>query len=498
MNIKWLFLALFLALAGCRSLTPAVGETQAVFEVTECRFPTEPNQDVDCGDLIVPEDREQLEGNSVRLHVAIFHPGDVTQADPVIFLHGGPGQRTLNWVAESYANAYRYLFPNRDFIVFDQRGTGHAQPRLSCPFQEGDYLQSLTQDQRVGYLEWQAGRMAECHAELVAQGVNLAAYTSQASAADINDLITVLGYRHVNLFGGSYGSGLALTFMQEYGARGRVRSVVLDSVLPPQVDLFAERAANAQRTFDTIFAACAADDACNAAYPDLANVFFSLLEQLDAEPVTVRFLNPLSNEEQDLVVNSFRMLEAFYRASYRSYWIPQLPRMLYDMQAGDYDLFVAAIEDAAQLLDGLDFGIYYAIQCSGEAVFTSPEEIEAGSVDLHPLVRAYFDGGNQAMLRVCDGWEIPHVTPDQDQPVVSDVPTLLLSGSFDPVTPPAWAFLAAETLSDGHAYEFPDIAHSAIATGYCAQRITVDFVQNPVEPDNECLHNLPGLVFEAP
>jgi pimeloyl-ACP methyl ester carboxylesterase len=498
MKIKWLCLALLLALSGCRSLAPAVGETQAVFEVTECRFPTEPNQDVDCGDLIVPEDRKQLDGNSIRLHVAIFHPGGIIRSDPVIFLHGGPGQRTLDWITESYENAFRYLFPNRDFIVFDQRGTGYAQPRLSCSFQEGDYLQSLAQDQRVGYLEWQAGRMAECQAELVAQGVNLSAYTGQASAADINDLIAALEYRHVNLFGGSYGSCLALTFMQEYGAQGRVRSVVLDSVLPPQVDLFAERAANAQRTFDAIFAACAADDVCNAAYPNLESVFFNLLEQLDTEPVSVRFLNPFNGEEQDMVVNSFRMLEAFYRASYRGRWIPRLPKMLYDLQAGDYGLFVAAIEDAVQLLGGLDAGVYYAIQCSGEAVFTSSEAVEATSADLHPLVRAYFDGGNQAMLRVCDGWEIPSVAPDQNQPVVSDVPTLLLSGSFDPVTPPTWAFMAAETLSDGYAYEFPDTAHSAIATGYCAQRITVDFVQNPVEPDNECLHNLPRLIFEAP
>ena len=199
-----------------------------------------------------------------------------------------------------------------------------------------------------------------------------------------------------------------------------------------------------------------------------------------------------------MVVNSFRMLEAFYRASYRTRWIPRLPKMLYDMQTGDYDLFVAAIEDAVQLLGGLDAGVYYAIQCSGEAVFTSSEAVEAKGADLHSLMRAYFDGSNQAMLRVCDDWDIPPVTPDQNQPVVSDVPTLLLSGSFDPVTPPTWAFMAAETLSDGYAYEFPDTAHSAIATGYCVQRITADFVQNPVEPDNECLHNLPRLIFEVP
>ena len=490
-----LFCVLLFALTGCRLL--ATGETRAVFEETECRFPIQPNQDVDCGDLIVPEDRDDPAGDSVRLHVAVFHPGGFTRGDPVIFLHGGPGQRTLDWISESYANAFQYFFPDRDFVVFDQRGTGYAQPRLDCDFLEGDYFRSLVQDRREGYLEWQAGRMAACRVGMVADGVDLAAYTSQASAADIDDLITALGYRRVNLYGGSYGSRLALAFLQEYGAEGRVRSVVVDSVLPPQADPFAARAGNAQRAFDAIFAACAADAACNAAYPDLEEVFFALLERFDAEPVTVRFLNPATGEEQDLVVNSFRFLEAFYRASYRTRWVPRLPRMLHDVRAGDHELLAEAMEDAAELMGGLDAGVYYAVQCSGEAVFSDSEAIEAGSVGLHPLVRAYYDGGSQAMLRVCDGWDVPPVDSGQDQAVVSDVPVLLLGGSFDPITPPTWAFMAAETLSQGYAYEFPDAAHGAIAAGYCAQRIMVDFVRNPVEPDDVCLDNLPGMSFQV-
>ncbi|MCP4686767.1 MAG: alpha/beta hydrolase, partial [Desulfobacterales bacterium] len=183
--------------------------------------------------MIVPENRSDPGGDSIRLHIAVFHPGGFTRGDPVIFLHGGPGQRTLDWISESYENAFQYFFFDRDFVVFDQRGTGYAQPSLDCDFREGDYFRSLVQDRREGYLEWLAGRMATCRAEMVAEGVDLAAYTSPANAADVNDLIAALGYRRVNLYGGSYGTRLALAFLQEYGAEGRVRSVVIDSVLPP-------------------------------------------------------------------------------------------------------------------------------------------------------------------------------------------------------------------------------------------------------------------------
>jgi pimeloyl-ACP methyl ester carboxylesterase len=466
------------------------------FEYTDCRIPTLLGQDVTCGDLFVPENRDQPEGNTIQLHVAIFNPGGSVQPDPVIYMHGGPGAGILDGIADSYMAGIRYLFPEREFIVFDQRGTGYASPRLECPSLAGDYVLSLSEDQRMGLHEWTAGQMEMCITDLFEKNIDLSAYTSRSSAADINDLIKLLGYEKVNFFGSSYGSYLAFTYMDEFGTEDHIRSVVLETVYPLHVDLFADRATNAQRSLDAIFYACANDPSCHNSYPDLENVFYNLLERFNEEPITINAINPLTLEDQDVVINSYRFLETIYRASYHSDWIPHLPKMLYEMQADNYGLFTLALDNVFYLSSGIDDGLYYAILCNDEGSFSSSLDIETGSAGLHPIVRSYFDGGSLSMLEVCSNWDSGPLAPDQNQAVVSNVPTLLLSGSYDPITPPTWGHLAAETLSHGYAYEFPNAAHGILSTSRCAQEITATFLQNPQKPTLSCLENLPGIVFE--
>ncbi len=174
--------------------TPSSPIAGTAFKRTDCRFPVQPGQAVECGDLIVPEDRHQSSGKTIRLHVAIFRAASSPQPDPVIYLHGGPGGGALDWIADAYASGYQYLFPNRDLVAFDQRGTGYSQPRLACPSLAEDFARSLAEDQRISLLAWEAARMDACRAELTKQDINLAAYTTQASAADLHDLIEALSY----------------------------------------------------------------------------------------------------------------------------------------------------------------------------------------------------------------------------------------------------------------------------------------------------------------
>ncbi len=304
-------------------------------------------------------------------------------------------------------------------------------------------------------------------------------------------------YQQVNLFGESYGTYLALTYMKEYGTEGHVRSAVLAGVDPPQADLFAERGPNAQRAWEAIFAACKADSACNTAYPDLETRFYKLLERLDVSPVTVQALNPLEGRQQPVVVNSFRLLETVYRSSYQSDWISKLPKTLADMEHEDYALVASALANVFQTAVSVDVGVYYAVLCSDEASDTYLNAVQARNAKMPSPMKAYFDNTAEAMLKVCNGWPTAPANPSQNQAVVSDIPTLLLSGSFDPVTSPAWARQAAETLGKGYAYEFPE-AHNILASSSCAQTITAEFVKNPVEPQRRCLGDSASPDFSVP
>jgi len=452
----------------------------ADFQPSPCRFPTPAGQEVTCGDLSVPEDRNQPGGQPIQLHVAIFHSAFKSQPDPVIYLHGGPGASALEWIAEAYANGFQYLFPERDLIVFDQRGVGYSQPPLKCLIPEG-YASSLAKDERLSLLEWGASRMPACQRDLTAKGINLAAYNTVASAADLHDLIQALGYAQVNLFGQSYGTRLALTYLENYAAQGKVRSVVLDGVSPPGVDLFAERGKNAQRAFQAIFNACAADPICNQDFPYIEQRFYSLLARLKAEPVT---LEEGEWGGQPVVVNDYRLIEALFRTSYYSDQIPSLPSLLASFEQGDYRLFRQALENVLASAESVDHGVYFAVLC-GDASATAAGQSEREA--LAPALQDYFRTTEAALRQVCDGWPTALLSQAQDPTVKSDVPTLLLSGAFDPVTPPAWAEMAAHNLTQGYVYISPAGSHDLLAVDPCAQMITTRFIQDLARPEHACL-----------
>jgi len=509
-----LLLTLAILLSACGPSQPAFTPTPeptprptrphtSAFEPADCEFPTPVDVVVECGYLLVPEDRSQGgsgdPAQTIRLHVAIFpSPNPNPEPDPLIYLHGGPGAGVLQEIAFWYSEPFQYIIDQRDFIVFDQRGVGYSRPNLGCFDNTLSFYESLAEDQRLGLEEWQASHADTCYNSLIAMGIDLPGYTSAASAADIDDLRVALGYEQVNLYGSSYGSRLALTALRDLGPQGTIRSVILDSVYPLQVDLYAERAANAERALQAIFDACAADATCNADYGNVEARFYALIEALDAEPLTFKVTNPVTEKQQDLVVNGNRMIETFYRASYYSEWIAVIPRMIHEMEAGGFELFAGATENLFWLAYGIDQGAYFSVQCSEEAAFSSPEAVDAASAGVQPLLRAHFAAGTKAGLAACATWDTYPAAPDENQPVRSDVPTLILAGSYDPITPPAWSLAVAGDLENATYFEFSG-GHGVLYDHECAQVLAGDFVDDPSTlPSPACLGDLQELRFERP
>jgi pimeloyl-ACP methyl ester carboxylesterase len=509
-----LLLALGILLSACGPSQPAFTPTPvptprptrahtSAFEPAECQFPIPVDVVVECGYLLVPEDRSQGgsgdPAQTIRLHVAIFPSSSPNpEPDPLIYLHGGPGAGVLQEIAFWYSEPFQYIIDQRDFIVFDQRGVGYSRPNLGCFDNTLSFYESLAEDQRLGLEEWQASHVDACHNSLIAMGIRLPGYTSAASAADIDDLRVALGYEQVNLYGSSYGTRLALTALRDFGPRGTIRSVILDSVYPLQVDLYAERAANAERALQAIFDACAADATCSADYPNLEARFYALIEALDAEPVTFQVTNPVTGKQQDLVVNGNRMIETFYRASYYSEWIAVIPRMIHEMETGGFELFAGATENVFWLAYGIDQGDYFSVQCSEEAFFSSPQAVDAASAGIQPLLRAHITAGTEAGLTACATWDTYPAAPDENQPVRSDVPALILAGSYDPITPPAWSLAVAGDLAKAAYFEFSG-SHGVLFDHECARVLAGDFVEDPsTVPNPDCLDELQELRFERP
>lgn len=310
---------------------PIVKAQEAVFEEADCPFGEYDGYTIDCGYLIVPEDRADPNSRDIRLAVAIVR-AENPLPDPIIYLEGGPGGSALYGI-DGWLDFE--LLENRDFILIDQRGTGYSDPRLVCP--EGEEYDDMETDEYAD----------ACREVLERQNIDLAMYTSANSAADIADLRKALGYEQVNLYGISYGTRLALTVMRDHPEG--IRSVVLDSSYPPQVAGYDEMPVNAYRAFSQLFAGCAANLRCNRAYPNLENVFYEVVEQGNDESFTV----DLGDGEEEWSGDDF-MLHIF-EEMYATDSIPYLPAAIYQARDGDFDILsdlAAGIDESGSEEDG--------------------------------------------------------------------------------------------------------------------------------------------------
>jgi pimeloyl-ACP methyl ester carboxylesterase len=466
------------------------------FETTDCWFEEPSGQDVECGYLTVPEDRRQPQGKTIQLAVARFKSDSANpEPDPIVYLEGGPGGSPLRSLRGQFNALLAPLLDKRDLILLDQRGTGYSQPALDCPEYKEWAISVLDQDLSVEAAEAQGNAaLLECRERLIGEGVNPDAYTSAENAADLNDLRLALGIDEWNLYGISYGTRLALTAVRDFPEG--LRSVVIDSVVPLQSNLFTELPASGARAFDVLFAACAADADCDAGFPDLRTVFFDLVDELNASPVTFP-MKLKSGEAVTVLFDGDGLLGTIFQSLYATSLIPLLPRLIYEVRDGNYRL-VSALQSAFMTqLDDISFGMHYSVQCGEEAPFGTPEELNA----VYAQYPEYRGLGGLGTFDLCKAWDTSPAAAIENQPVASDIPTLVLAGEFDPITPPAWAELAAETLRNSYFYTLPHSGHGASLTGgECPRAIVLDFLDDPSRaPDTSCIaSDMATLAFAPP
>ncbi|MCP5099558.1 MAG: alpha/beta hydrolase, partial [Chloroflexi bacterium] len=471
---------------------------EPVFETASCQFPEPDGYEVSCGYLIVPEDRVQTEtDDNVQLHVAIFaSTSDSPAADPVVYLEGGPGGNPLEALQFTFEDNYAPLLADRDVIIFDQRGTGFSEPVLDCQEVIDAGLEVIDQIlPEEEELEMQFNAFSACRDRLVAEGANLAAYNSTANAADVNDLRIALGYEEWNIYGISYGTKLAMTTMRDFPEG--IRSVVLDSAYPLPVGLSSDFLENVDRSFDTFFAGCAADEACNSAYPNLETTFFDTIAALDSDPVTIPVTNFLTSSKYDAAIDGSVLLGTLFQTLYSAEIIPILPRMITETAAGNYQLLGLLVSNSLTNSSFISQGMYTSVQCHEEIPFESEEEIQA-AIDLFPELDGMI-GDADTDFELCDLWQSGSADAIENTAVSSTIPTLVMAGEYDPITPPAWGEVAAATLSNSYFFEYPGVGHGASISGDCPQGMMLAFLNDPtMAPTDACIAEMGAPEFELP
>ena len=458
------------------------------YESAPCPVDVEPGERIDCGALFVPENRARPESRTLRLPVMIFRSRGATPApDPLLFLSGGPGNST---VANRRSGKGNPFLDERDYILLEQRGARYAEPALLCP--EMDRLEGEIATGKLRGEEAEAARVAAaaaCRRTLVASGVDLDGYTSQAAADDIEDLRLALGLRSWNLYGLSYSTRLMLTLARRHPAG--VRSLVLNSVLPPEVHFDEVATANLWRALDLVFSGCAIDRECGAAFPDPRRTFLQLIAAADRTLFSV----PLEHGSRE--VRGTDIVSAIYDLLHDSDAIPLLPRFIADLAAGrrsELGRLLAPGSGSSSGPSTLSRGLRYSVWCSEEMPFEDPQRV---ALQTSPAFELGGIDERAASVELCRAWNVAAAPPIENEPVRTDIPALVFAGEFDPDTPPDWGRQLLESMPRAFYVELRGLSHGA---GFhpCGREITAAFLRDPASPPPVgCALQLRGADFGA-
>jgi pimeloyl-ACP methyl ester carboxylesterase len=450
-------LALCAILAGC-----GIGHDNSprTLALTECRLPKLAVA-VQCGELEVPENRDRPGGRKIGLFVAVLPANTVApKSDPLVILAGGPGQ-AASGLAQLALRLYD-VRRTRDIVLIDQRGTGRSSPLKCAAFKPSDDIAAAFDLDSVT-------KARECADELAAQGLDVKQYTTAAWIADIDAVRTALGYPRVNLWGGSYGTRVALEYLRRHP--DRVRSIVLDGVAPPEMAVPRDVWTSRERALDDVIAACTASAACRERHPDLGATLRQLEHDLGAHGRRVEFPDPRTGSVRTATVTFEAVLGGIHAMTYAPERAALLPEIIARAAAGDFGPLVASAQSSSgDLSEQVNPALHFSVICSEDAPRITPEQRR----DLE-LLRSHALA--TSMLDVCAIW--PRGTPAADAatPVRSDVPVLLLSGGLDPVTPPSAAAAVAATLPNSRQVVAQGYGHIVSAQA-CVPRLISAFVES--------------------
>ncbi|WP_287128226.1 alpha/beta fold hydrolase [Candidatus Cyanaurora vandensis] len=417
-----------------------------------------------CGKFRVAENRTTGLGRQIDLNLAVLPASSrAPQADPLFFIPGGPGEAATQSFL-TLAPVFERINQDRDIVLVDQRGTGRSNP-LTC----------ATTDLKA------------CLQKLSADPTQ---YTTSIAMADLEAVRAALGYEHINLYGGSYGTRAALTYLRTYP--DRVRAVVLDGVVPLDWTLGLTVAQDAQRALDLIFTRCEQDPDCQKAFPQVRMEFTTLARQLAAQPRRLTVPHPVSGRLTPLTVDRAALVSTVRLFSYVPEAVALIPLLIHTAaQSGDLQTLAAqTLLIGGQVQDGISVGMFYSVVCA--------EDVPFYPVGTPPVQsKSYFqEFGAQSLAVGCRDWPRGQVSPDFKKPVTSRTPVLLLSGEVDPVPPPANGTQASRTLANSLHIVAPGQGHIVISRG-CIPKIVTRFISQGQVKDLEtaCVKDLRAVPF---
>ncbi len=416
-----------------------------------------------CLMLDVPEDHADPSGRKIRIHVALIPAlARNKEPDPVVFLAGGPGQAASDM--GRLVTVLGSLRRSRDILLVDQRGTGLSKTLRCATYDRltrDDWFDPKRLEEVAKLKDW-----TQCLAEL--QG-NPRTHRTDDYIADLERVRQALGVPAFNLWGGSYGSRVALRYMKLYPQS--IRTAVLDGLAPTSLLIPNDLLRHSERLLEQSFAACAASSSCAKAYPDLATRFSRLLQRLAAQPMQAQLIHPGTGQSFSTRIDDRTLLSLLWPLLYTPESQRLIPQLIAQAEAGRFDAFLALSVDGPLDPSAISVLQRFAVLCAEDMTQTSQAKAPANFRSLAQLFR---EG--------CEGFPAGRVAPEYFTPTRSDIPTLLLSGSLDPVTPPSTAEEVGQTLTRHRHLVVEGMGH-IVSPHPCLRRVITRFIEDGRHPD---------------
>jgi pimeloyl-ACP methyl ester carboxylesterase len=386
--------------------------------IEPCQLP-DLTESARCGTLEVPENPDKPAGRRISIGFAVVPAtGGHALPDPIVVLMGGPSEDAIS-AAAYFALRFASLRTDRDLLLVDQRGTGRSGALTCNMFEENESADNLRD-----FLPLTA--VQRCAAESQSRA-DLAQYSFARFADDLEAVRRALGYERLNLFAGSFGTRAAQVYLRAHPKS--VRTVFFGSVVPLDVTIPVPMAGAFQEALERTFAACAADTACQAAFPNLRAEFQAVISRL-AGGVDVKLPGVAAPSR----LHSGRVAEWLRARLYRAEGGAELPWLIHRAYQGDYQPIVEGILDGARGRDtagtAFSFGLFFCITCNEDLHFIQEAEVQRASAGT--VLGDYRVRQQQAACRI---WPRGKIPPGHRMPVRSDLPTLFVSGDSDPATP---------------------------------------------------------------
>jgi pimeloyl-ACP methyl ester carboxylesterase len=435
-----------------------------------------------CAKFPVPENRADPGSRTIELKLAVIKSDSAVPArDLVVYLAGGPGQSAIETYPEM-APAFAPLLKHHDLLLLDQRGTGGSHP-LTCPDVEKEldkFTDAAPDPARMTEM------IGKCAAE-VEKTADPRYYTTTDAVADLEAVRQALGAPELDLVGVSYGTRMA----QHYaGAHpDAVRSIVLDGVVPNQLVLGESFAEALEHSLKLQSEACNAATACKKRFGDWLTTLHQLHAKLERDPPQqVTFADPYSYKPVTRKLSADTLAGVVRFFSYSAATAALLPLAVDEAANGNY----APLMGQAKLLtsgvsQSMQGGMQFSVVCSEDASLLEPRPQDKDTI----LGSSMIDD----LLAACKAW--PHAATPKDfhAPFRSSIPTLLISGERDPVTPPSNANEVLKGLSNGRSLVVAGLGHAEPINAGCMPDLVDDFVANlqPKKLDAQCLKRIGAI-----